>query len=175
MNNDDIITTTHIDQLRAGLLDQDSVLKSRVRSALNRDNGLSEQNELWTEVCEQLESSGNDDPRLTNQLRIRRRSVLSGRASSGKPRRFTWPQMAIATAASMALTLSIVLWFGERPNPDTLSITQVNSAAPTGSNSPDLAIGTAVDIDMDLTNNVDFYVWLESQDDVYIEMPRKGS
>jgi hypothetical protein len=177
MNSDDTITTTHIDQLRAGLLDRDLALKSRTRSALNRDNHLSEQNELWTGVCEQLETSGKDDLRLTNQLRIRRRSVLSGRAAD-KPRRFTLPQMAVATVASMALTLSIVLLFGEQPRTGGTSITQVDSAAAPDSISPGLPAGTALDVDIDLTNNVDFYVWMEGQigspDDLYIEMPRKG-
>jgi hypothetical protein len=181
MNNDDTITTTHIDQLRAGLLDRDLALKSRTRSALSRDHHLSAQNELWTGACEQLEISGNDDLRLTNQLRIRRRSVLSGRAA-GKPRRFTLPQMAVTTVASMALTLSIVLLFGEQPRPGASSITQVDSAAPPDSINPGinpvLPSGTALDVDIDLTNNVDFYVWMEGQmaspDDPYIEMPRQG-
>lgn len=174
MNSNDTITTTHIDRLRAGLLDRDPALKSRVQSALSRDNQLAEQNELWTGVCEQLETSGSDDPKLTNQLRIRRRSVLSGRAT-GKPRRFTLPQMAVATAASMALTLSIVLWFGERPNTGISSITQVDSATTADSNIAGRATGTAADIEIDLTNNIDFYAWMEDQDDLYIEMPHKGS
>ena len=57
MNSNDTITTTHIDRLRAGLLDRDPVLKSRVQSALGRDDQLAEQNELWAGVCEQLETS----------------------------------------------------------------------------------------------------------------------
>ena len=177
MNSDNTITTTHIDQLRAGLLDQDLALKSRTRSALRRDNHLSERNDLWTAVCEQLETSGKDDLRLTNQLRIRRRSALGGRAAD-KPRRFTLPQMAVATVASMALTLSIVLLIGEQSRTGVTAISQVGSVAPSESINPGLPTGTALDVDIDLTNNVDFYVWMENQmespDDLYIEMPRKG-
>ena len=177
MNSDDTITTTQIDRLRAGLLDRNPALKSRVQTALSRDNQLAEQNELWTGVCEQLETSGKDDLRLTNQLRIRRRSVLSGRTAD-KPRRFTLPQMAVATVASMALTLSIVLLIGEQSRTGVTAISRVDSAAPPDSINPGLPTGTALDVDIDLTNNVDFYVWMENQmespDNLYIEMPRKG-
>jgi len=168
MNKNPEVTTTQIDQLRAGLLDRNTALGSRVHSALDQDDHLSQQDELWARVCEQLDTCRDDDPKLTNQLRIRRRSILSGRAP-GKPRRFTLPQMALAAAASVALTLSVVLWFGGQSRTGAQSIAHSELVASTNTNNPDSSTGANINIDMDLANNVDFYVWIDDRHGLFIE------
>ena len=172
MTNNRTVTVTQVDQLRAGLLDTSPELKAQVESALRQDPTLAAEYNRWTQVREQLESAKDDETQLQNQLRVRRRRVLSGKAVI-KPRRFTLPQMALATATSVALTLGLVLWLNEAPQP--------NVALNTGTNTQTILL-TDVDkanltktVDFDVTNNVDFYVWMERQDDLFVEVPRKGT
>ena len=172
MTKNRAVTVTQVDQLRAGLLDTSPELKAQVESALRQDPTLAAEYKRWTQVREQLESSKEDETKLQNQLRLRRRAVLSGNVVT-KPRRFTLPQMALATATSVALTLGLVLWLKEAPQPNvasntgadiqTVLLTDVDEVNPTKT------------VDLDLTNNVDFYVWMERQDDLFLEVPRKGT
>lgn len=172
MNEHEQVTAEQADRLRAGLLDRDPALESRVRSALKRDGDLARRNELWTLVCGQLQASANDDSRLTNQLRIRRRAVLSGRAVKAR-RRFTLPQLALATATSVALTLGVMLWMGEHPPAARAPVSRALQIAST-----DLAhafVSNVVDIDLDLADNVDLYVWMEGQPAAIIDPAGKGT
>lgn len=162
------VSTTQLDQLRAGLLDDDPELKARVEDELRRDAGLAGQYGRWDEVRGQLESEREDATRLNNQLRLRRRRVLSGKAVE-KPRRFTLPQMALAAATSVALTLAMVLWFNERPPEGAASVAVTDMIQ--DATQPVLT----GNIEVDLESNVDFYVWMQGQDDVFIEAPRKGT
>ena len=171
MTKNQTVTVTQIDQLRAGLLDDSPELKAEIESALHQDPALSTEYDRWNKVREQLESSQDDATKLQNQLRLRRRAVLSGKAVK-KPRRFTLPQMALATATSVALTLGLVLWLNQVPQPNVAAnlsastqTTQTNGVANTNLST----------VDFDLTNNVDFYVWIERQSDLFVEVPRKGT
>ncbi|MDJ0958003.1 MAG: hypothetical protein QNI91_14135 [Arenicellales bacterium] len=171
MTKNQTVTVTQIDQLRAGLLDDSPKLKAKVESALHQDPALSAEYDRWNQVREQLESSKDDATKLQNQLRLRRRAVLSGKVTR-KPRRFTLPQMALATATSVALTLGLVLWINQAPYPNGAA--NLNASTPTkqatGVTSSNLST-----VDFDLTNNVDFYVWIERQSDLFVEVPRKGT
>lgn len=172
MNKHEQVTAEQADQLRAGLLDRDPALEFRVRSALKRDGDLARRSELWSRVCGRLQASANDDSRLTNQLRIRRRAVLSGTAVKSR-RRFTLPQLAFATATSVALTLGVMLWMGEHPPAARAPVSWAVQIAST-----DLAyaiVSNVVDIDLDLADNVDFYAWMEGQPAATIEHPGKGT
>lgn len=171
MTEDHTYTATQLDQLRAGLLDDRPELKAAVQAALLRDTGLASQNELFDRVREQLERSRQEATRLNNQLRLRRRRVLTGKAGM-KPRRFTLPQMALATATSVILTLVLVLWFNDTP-PGTGIIT-VAGTGPAETSVPVQEVA-AGGIDLDLANNVDFYVWMQNQRETSIDMPRKGT
>ena len=171
MSKNQTVTVTQIDQLRAGLLDDSPELKARIQSALRQDPGLAAEYNHWNQVREQLESSKNDAPRLQNQLRLRRRAVLSGKAIT-KSRRYTLPQMALATATSVALTLGVVLWINQVSQPNVAANLNASTQA---IQSADMDNTNSTPVDFDLTNNVDFYVWIERQDDLFVEVPRKGT
>ena len=166
MTKKQTVTVTQIDQLRAGLLDDSPELKAQIESTLRQDPALSTEYDRWNQVREQLETSKEDATKLQNQLRLRRRAVLSGKAVR-KPRQFTLPHMALATATSVLLTLGVVLWLNQEPQPNVA----VNLNAST---QPAQSTGLST-VDFDLTNNVDFYVWMERQSDLFVEVPRKGT
>ncbi len=169
MTNRQNVSIEQIDRLRAGLLDHSPNTKKRVESALREDQSLTAEYSRWEKIRQQLETAEDGDIRLKNQLRLRRRSVLSGHAVK-KPRRFTLPQMALATAASVALTLSVVLWFTD--NSQTAVVMQPGDDTTTGFAYKSTA---KTNVDFDLTNNVDFYVWMERQNELFTEAPRNGT
>ena len=168
MTKNQTVTVTQIDQLRAGLLDSSPELKAQVESALCQDTTLSAEYDRWNQVREQLESSKDDETKLQNQLRLRRRAVLSGKAIK-KPRRFTLPQMALATATSVALTLGLVLWLNQVPQPNVAANLNASTQPAQSTGMANTNLST---VDFDLTNNVDFYVWMERQSDLFVEVPR---
>jgi hypothetical protein len=158
-----------IDRMRAGLLDR--VREGRLRAAIEHDDRLSRGCEIWESLRRQFDASAADDPRLTNQLRLRRRAALSGKAATHPRRRFTLPQMALATAASVALTLGIVALTGQQ-RPAGSPVSPALQLAST-----DLAnayVSNVVDIELDLTDNVDFYAWMGGQPEETIELPGTG-
>ena len=134
MATPDKIHLEHVDQLRAGLLDNDPALASTVRSALESDGDLAAGDAIWNRVTGELEVSATGNQRLANQLRIRRRKVLSGKMKGQTRRRFTLPQMAIATATSVAITLGVVSLIGDRPSGADAPISQ---AVQTASDKPE--------------------------------------
>ena len=162
------VSIEQIDRLRAGLLDQTPHIKDEVEAALHADQNLAAENGRWERIRQQLDATEDNDIRSKNQLRLRRRSVLSGKAGR-KPRRFTLPQMALATASGIALTLSAVLWFSYQPQSTVVIKTGVDSA-------DDIVFRSAAEADgeFDLTNNVDFYVWME-KNELLIEEPDNGT
>ena len=171
MSKNQTVTVSQIDQLRAGLLDDTPELKKQIESALYQDPALNVEYDRWNRIREQLESSKADSTKLQNQLRLRRRAVLGGKAVR-KSWRFTLPQMALATATTVVLTLGLVLWVNQVPQPNVTAnlnaSTQMTQTA--GATSTNLSM-----VDFDLTNNVDFYVWIERQSDLFVEVPRKGT
>ena len=172
MTTGENINVMHADRLRAGLLDDDPELSRAVRTALEPGGQLEDSDDVWNRVYEEFEASANENPRLTNQLRIRRRAVLSGKAPNIKRRRFTLPHMAFATAASVALTLGIVSIIGGTA-PTEAPVSRALHMAAT-----DLAnayVSNVVDIDLDLTNNVDFYAWMGGRNDLAVEPEGKGT
>ena len=168
MTKNQTVTVTQIDQLKAGLLDDSPELKAKIESALDQDPALSAEYDRWNQIREQLESSKEDATKLQNQLRLRRRAVLSGKAIK-RPRRFTFPQMALATATSVALTLGLVLWLNQLPQSNVA--TNLNASTQT-MQTTGVASTNLSTVDFDLTNNVDFYVWMERQSDLFVEVPR---
>lgn len=163
------VSIEQIDQLHAGLLDNTPHLKAQVEAALQQDQNLTAEYARWQQIRQQLESAEDNDVGLKNQLRLRRRSVLSGEAGK-KPRRFTLPQMALATATSVALTLGVVLWFADQPHSTVVMQTIDDSTQAIVYSPPSGKTG-----EFDLTNNVDFYVWMERQNNLFIEVPRNGT
>lgn len=171
MSKNQTVTVTQIDQLRAGLLDDAPELKAQIESALRQDPALGAEYDRWNLVREQLESSKDDATKLKNQLRLRRRAVLSGNTVR-KPWRFTLPQMALTTATSVALTLGLVLWVNQVPQPDAAANLDASTKTVQSTGGASTNLPT---VDFDLTNNVDFYVWIERQSDLFVEVPRKGT
>ena len=159
-----------IDQLRAGLLDDAPQLKEETEAALVADKSLAMEHSRWEQIRQQLDKAEDSDIRLKNQLRLRRRSVLSGKAGVKKSRRFTLPQMALATVASVAVTLSAVLWLTD------YSLTAVIPGAGYDSASG-IVYSTTPDAtgEFDLTNNIDFYTWMEHQSNLFTEVPDNGT
>ena len=167
------VTLMQADRRRAGLLGNEPGLESAVSAALETGGDLAGSERIWDRVCRELDASAFDDPRLTNQLRIRRRTVLSGKASGETRRRFTLPQMAVATAASVALTLGVVSWIGSPPSGAETPVSRAVQIAST--NLANAIVSNVVDIDLDLTDNVDFYAWMGGQTDTIIEPLGKGT
>ncbi len=81
--------------------------------------------------------------------------------------------MVFATAASVAVTLSMVLWLNQPPRQTSVSVADIGTRVVHESDSVTPQLTRS--LDLDLTENVDFYVWMESQGDLSIEVPRKGT
>lgn len=167
------VTSVQADKLRARLIDGESFYGPDAHTTRNHSADPTRHYRIWEQVRGQLDASATEDPRLTNQLRIRRRAVLSGKTAGKARHRFTLPQMAIATASSVALTLGIVSWIGGHPPAAPAPVSKAVQIAST-----DLAnaiVSNVVDIDLDLTHNVDFYAWMGVQPDTLVEPPGKGT
>lgn len=169
MTDRENVSIEQIDQLRAGLLDNTPQLKAQVEATLHEDQNFAAEHNRWEQILQQLESAEANDIGLKNQLRLRRRSVLSGKAEK-MSLRFTLPQMVLAAATSVALTLSVVLWFTDQPQTAIVMETSDDSTQTIVYRAPPDTTG-----EFDLTNNVDFYVWMERQNDLSMEVPRNGT
>lgn len=145
--------------LRAGLLDDDPVRRDEVAAALAGDPALAKADTFWQRAVEELDTPESTGTRTSYQLRARRREALRG-TSRMEASRGPWPRVALATAFSMLLALSVTWFFGN----------SITSPAP--SNQGVVAAG-GEDL-KEITDNLDFYVWMENHGGVEPVM-RKGS
>lgn len=135
------------DSLRAGLRVEDVDFKDTGTPKL-----IDKENAYWRRIVDCMEEYTNHDRALCNQLRIRRRQVLSG--EYGRMHSGGLPRFAIATAAGVAVLGVVTAWWGPLPGETARApMTQTASLE-------------AIDVDnTEFTNNVDFYTWLEKQTD----------
>ena len=169
MDNTEKSRISDLDRLRAGLVDPESELASRIHVGLVESQSLTEQTELWDKLRMRLDELESTDTRLTNLLRIRRRSVLNGKGAH-KAERFTLLQMALAVAASMVFTLSVVYWTGGFSGSSLTSVSLAKTSAPAipGVNMERAKPGAFTD--SDVASNVDFYAWIENQEALFVEL-----
>lgn len=134
------------DSLRAGLRVEEIDFKDADTPKL-----IDRENAYWQRVVDALDEGVNHDRALCNQLRIRRRQVLSGQFSrkggAGVPR------IALGTAAGAAVFVALGAWWDFIPGESQPDVTRTASIE-------------SMDIDnSEFTNNIDFYTWLEKQSD----------
>lgn len=134
------------DSLRAGLRIEDVDFKDTGTPKM-----IDRENAYWRRIVDCLEEHANHDRALCNQLRIRRRQVLSG--EYGRTRGGGVPRFAMGAAAGVAVLALVTAWWVAVPGETTSTITQTASLETIG-----------VD-NTEFTNNIDFYTWLEKQSD----------
>lgn len=145
MNKRKPVTEEQIDLLRAGLLDDQPELKNRVEAALRDPANNQADDDIWDRLGRELDDDCAHAIRVNNQLRLRRRRVLSG-APGRSPR---LRQRSVLTAvASVVLAITVAVFLV--PSGDR------------GGAGPTRIIDSGRDMP-DLTDNVDFYVWMEAQ------------
>ncbi len=136
-------STILLDKMRAGLLDGRPDLKTRVQRSLAEDPLLQDQDRMFRRTLDVLDNMADQSPVITNQLRVRRRAVMSGAARRAAPLRM--PGIALGTAVSMLSALAIGwLWL-------TNDADDIN---------PQASVLDREEI-TDLTDNLDFYNWLD--------------
>jgi hypothetical protein len=134
------------DSLRAGLRVEDVDFKDMATPKL-----IDRENVYWRCIVDSLEEGVNNDRSLCNQLRIRRRQVLSGRYTRGRDRGF--PRFAVGVAAGIAVFIGVTAWWNPMATTPRSNVTRTASL-------------DSVDVDSsDFTSNIDFYTWLEKQSD----------
>lgn len=145
MNNKTLHTET-LDSLRSGLPVEDVDFKdSSMPKLFDRENAY------WQRIIDSLEEDANSNRTLCNQLRIRRREVLSGRCP--RERRAGMPRFAVGMAAGAVLFLAVTLFWTPAPKRLETGLTQTAS------------IQSAELENSEFANNIDFYTWLEKQSD----------
>lgn len=144
--NNKTIHTEKLDSLRSGLPVEDVDFKDSATPKL-----IDRENAYWQRIVDALEERAKNDRPLCNQLRIRRREVLSGRCAREKYHGL--PRFAVGVAAGAALFLTITMWWNPETNQPATSLTQTASIQ---SVEPD---------NSEFVNNIDFYTWLEKQSD----------
>jgi len=155
MSDYDFPTADQLDRLRAGLLDDDLVLKKRIQDSL-AGNPASAADGIWERLGCELDGGLARFPALGNQLRLRRRAVLTGT-------RRRWPGVPVAAAAAMAsLVLFVaIMWF---PDWNDAPTPKASAQAPqVVAKVADYRVQASADDSLDLANNLDFYVWLANQ------------
>lgn len=137
--------TEKFDSLRAGLRVEDVDFKDAGTPKL-----IDRENAYWQGIVDTLEEGVNRDRALCNQLRLRRRQVLSGRFSSRE--HAAVPRFALGTVAGAAVLVAIGAWWDWMPG------------EPAGSDMTRTASIESMDIDnAEFTNNIDFFTWLEEE------------
>ncbi|MFZ0486655.1 MAG: hypothetical protein WAL83_06620 [Arenicellales bacterium] len=130
------------DSLRAGL---------HVEGVDFKDTGtpklINRENAYWQRILDCLDE-GNNNRALCNQLRIRRRQVLSGQYTRGRGTGL--PRFTVATAAGVVVLAAVTAWLYPVAKAPESGITQTASLNINGT---------------DFSNNIDFYTWLEKQSD----------
>lgn len=138
--------TEKFDSLRAGLRVEDVDFKDAGTPML-----IDRENAYWQRIVDTLDEGVSHDRALCNQLRLRRRQVLSGRFS--RKRDAGLPRFAVGTAAGAAVFVAIGAWWDSMPNEPAGDLTRTASIE-------------TMDVDnAEFTNNIDFYTWLEKQSD----------
>lgn len=138
-------TTRTLDQLRAGM----SADSGNTIEVMNPEV-IGEYNDNWEQIIHTIDTSSQQNRSINNQLRIRRRQVLNGEY---RRENYHWiSQWGIGAVASVALIVSVTLWWNTLWN-----------------NNEQFVADTTKGIDFEqheITNNIDFYTWLETQPDV---------
>lgn len=138
--------TEKLDSLRAGLRVEDVDFKDAGTLKL-----IDRENAYWQRVVDTLEDGMQHNRALSNQLRIRRRQVLSGQFSRKSEKGL--PRLALGSAAAAVLFIAVGAWWNTMPGERGADVTRTASIE-------------TMDIDsVDFANNIDFYTWLEQQSD----------
>lgn len=139
------------DSLRAGLRVEGIDFKDADTPRL-----IDRENAYWQRLINGLEADLSDDRRLCNQLRVRRRQVLSGqyrrRSEPGLP------QFAMGIAAGAVLFSSVGMWWGLSGGEPGTEVTRTAS------------IETMNIDNAEFSNNIDFYTWLEEQNGIVADL-----
>lgn len=134
------------DSLRAGLRVEDVDFKDVGTPKL-----IDRENAYWQRVVDTLEEGVSHDRALCNQLRLRRRQVLSGRFD--RNRSTGLPRFAMGAAAATAVFVAVGTWWNALPSDPGTEITRTASIE-------------TMDIDnAEFADNIDFYTWLDEQTD----------
>ncbi len=141
--------TDLLHRLRAGLLDDRRALKAHVEQILKTDAHAQREFRAPERIIDGLNDSAERADEVNRQLRWRRRKVVGGHTPKMR-RRF--PVFAASTAAAAALAVGLA-WLG-LPERSAFVDPGTTVSAAAGSNPEVLS---------DLTDNLDFYVWLERQ------------
>lgn len=138
--------TEKYDSLRAGVgVEEIDVKNAGTLDLIDRENAY------WQRMIDTLEEGVNSDRALCNQLRLRRRQVLSGRHR--RKRSAGLPRFALGTAAGAAVFIAIGTWWDSMPGESASEVTRTASIE-------------SLDVDnTEFANNIDFYTWLEKQSD----------
>jgi hypothetical protein len=146
-------TTNDLDRLRAGLLDDSPAEKTALTAHL----------EACTSCRTRAGNVGNivaaasdlrDDPWINQALRARRAQALQGRSSgtrSGLGKQYVWGPAVAAALVLAVVGLNFQALFA--PPAGVSSTPQVVAEAGTANNAPDVY------------DDLDFYIWLSSQND----------
>ncbi len=154
MNDESSPSADQLDRLRAGLLDDDPALKSKVEMSLAADGRAIARAALWKRVNEELDRGLERFPTLANQLRLRRREVLAGKRRSHA----ALPLVAGGAAAMLTLAVAISTFQGS-PQPEQAAA----PVEPAVATAAAYQVQTVADDRLDLATNLDFYVWLANQ------------
>lgn len=133
-----------VDRLQAGLLDDQPDLKAKAEQAIADNPTMEQGHAVVRQVIRHLDDATDNNTAVNNQLRLRRREVLSGNARQPASRRA--PRLVIGAAATLVLAVAIG-WF----------------ALPVLNDMPYVRSGADREDISDLADNLDFYVWLETR------------
>lgn len=134
------------DSLRAGLRVEDIDFKDAGTPRL-----IDRENAYWQRIIDTLEQGVNDNRALCNQLRLRRRQVLSGRVRHKRGAGLS--RLALGTAAGVVVFVTAGAWWDFMPGEPASDVTRTASIESMNVDNTDFA------------NNIDFYTWLENQSD----------
>ena len=146
----DTISSERLDRLRAGLYEDQTEQREQLQKTSAGTPG-----DPWAPVLAEGDALAEGSAAVNNQLRLRRRQVLSGEYR-GRPTRL--PQLAMAACAGVALTVAVAVM---RQPTEPVALTSNTVPAGAWQEVPDLA------------DNVDFYHWMENRAVVATE--RKGT
>jgi hypothetical protein len=147
-------TADQLDQLRAGLLDDDPVLTRNIQAAVARNPGTAHGG--WERVRHELDRRLERFPTLRNELRLRRRAALIGKRRLGQRA----PIFATAAIAALAMVVGVALLAERSDAPTPGAALPVLQETVRFADESQHAIA---DERLDLAHNLDFYVWLANQ------------